>query len=1193
MWKVMALTLFMAVLIPTASGQARAKKAQRDDNQVLQKKGKYLICPLEIMFIVDSSEKAKVLLFEKQKDFVLRFSTRLMQIQAAGWRLRLRLAVMQYSSSVALEHNFRDWQDVDVFQSRVASMTYIGHGTYSAYALTNSTQVFSRETAANSLRVALLMTDGLDHPRSPSAATAAAEAKNHNIHLFTIGLSGLPKDGAANARLRSIASAPPHHHVFSLTDGLLEDKLYRELNKIVNTGCPQPKSCLCDKGERGLPGNPGKTGQPGANGVPGPKGFRGEPGINGRPGIGGVEGRPGSRGGKGERGECGAPGIKGDQGPEGPSGQRGIRGEQGLSGSSGEQGPEGPVGSKGDRGLAGVSGPPGDAGIGFPGPKGDKGNQGRPGSSGPVGIGEPGLPGPIGAPGVQGSQGFPGEGVPGSKGDRGYEGPKGVRGTPGSGVKGDKGNTGDPGLPGLVGFPGAGIQGEKGNSGPTGPSGPRGPPGLGIVGPKGDQGFPGEHGPQGERGVGEPGSKGEPGPDGSSGIPGIPGEDGAVGPKGEMGFPGLRGIEGAPGKGFPGEKGDRGDRGLRGLPGSPGITGPAGAKGEPGSFGMMGVPGPPGRGLPGSKGDPGPVGQAGLVGEPGVGIPGPKGERGNPGSLGPPGLKGDSHAGPQGLPGLPGQQGEMGAEGKGLPGPKGDRGSSGPPGATGQPGIGGAGLKGSVGQPGPSGPPGIPGEGIQGPKGEPGFQGPAGPRGPPGDGHPGEKGERGIVGDRGKKGDKGQFGEPGSAGPVGPAGGKGEPGLTKEEVIRIIREICGCGVKCRESAVELVFVIDSSESVGPENFEVVKDFVNALIDRVSVSREASRVGVVLYSHMDVIVVSLKQQSSQNDVKAAVRNMPYLGEGTFTGSAIRTANQLFQAARPGVRKVAVVITDGLADRRDAIQPEDAAREAHGDGIEVFVVGVVNRNDPIYPEFQDEMIVVASDPDEDHLYLIDDFTMLPTLENKLLNQICEHDDGTFFIPDFLGPPANGPTAASALLTVSPPVVYREVLDRRGSPDIKDEFKSPGPVVFATEVAPSSSTPEPSGFSENDIYTRKTPLSFEVPLRKFPDVIAAESGGQEWKQRPPVISIVGPQIPHVPVTTQAPPTRTKPSPPQRPDVFGPVADCIQPLDQGPCRQYVVRWYYDPEANACAQFWYGGCQGNGNQFKSEARCKSSCVRT
>lgn len=179
------------------------------------------------MFVVDSSERAKSLLFERQKQFVLRFSTKLTQLHTAGWRLRLRLAALQYSSTVSVEHNFRDWQDLDVFQSRVASMTFIGHGTYSAYAITNATQMFSRETSSSSLRVLLLMTDGTDHPRSPSAVTAAAEAKQHNIRVFTLRLSNQP--GEMGVKLRTIASAPPQQHVFSLTDSHLDERLFNEL----------------------------------------------------------------------------------------------------------------------------------------------------------------------------------------------------------------------------------------------------------------------------------------------------------------------------------------------------------------------------------------------------------------------------------------------------------------------------------------------------------------------------------------------------------------------------------------------------------------------------------------------------------------------------------------------------------------------------------------------------------------------------------------------------------------------------------------------------------------------------------------------------------------------------------------------------------------------------------------------------
>lgn len=183
----------------------------------------------------------------------------------------------------------------------------------------------------------------------------------------------------------------------------------------------------------------------------------------------------------------------------------------------------------------------------------------------------------------------------------------------------------------------------------------------------------------------------------------------------------------------------------------------------------------------------------------------------------------------------------------------------------------------------------------------------------------------------------------------------------------------GCGLKCRENPLELVFVIDSSESVGPENFELVKDFVNALIDQVSVSREASHVGVVLYSHVNMVVAGL-QQSSQTDIKAAIRQMPYLGEGTFTGSAIHRATQLFQASRPGVRKVALVLTDGQADPRDVMQFEETSREAHAKGVEMFAIGVMNKTDPDYGQFQAEMNAIASDPDEEHVFLIDDFSTL---------------------------------------------------------------------------------------------------------------------------------------------------------------------------------------------------------------------------
>ncbi|KAF5899097.1 collagen alpha-1(XXVIII) chain-like, partial [Clarias magur] len=977
-----------ALLFLTHDGQSQIRRDKT--NNLTAKDVNVLPCALELAFLLDSSESAMLYGFEKEKGFVRSFAERMVNMQVPGWALTHRLAVLQYSSSVLIMQRFSEWDGLGKFLKSVGNMRYIGQGTYTAYAIRNATELFVHEADVKNVRVMLLMTDGSDHPRSPNSLTACAEAKAHNITLFTISLSS---QRSHKAKLGAMASAPTQRFVHNLNDPHLEQKLLQELETVAHSACPQVQKCVCEKGDRGPPGSPGRKGDAGIDGAPGQKGVKGDFGPAGPPGLDGPEGRSGYKGDKGDRGECGAPGSKGNKGVEGPPGPRGVGGMEGPPGPPGDEGPEGLEGPKGDRGPPGATGPRGDIGVGFPGQKGDKGNQGTPGPVGLVGRGEPGQLGPPGLPGVRGVPGFPGEGLVGPKGDRGYNGSTGSRGPPGFGIKGEKGNVGPVGHPGPIGTPGLGIQGEKGTQGPIGPPGPRGIPGISIPGDKGDHGLPGERGLPGPNGVGEPGAKGEPGFQGVPGEPGAPGEDGTRGPKGDTGVPGPRGLEGPPGKGLHGDKGERGERGARGQPGIMGPVGPMGTKGEPGNQGLPGIIGPPGRGMPGSKGDPGPPGVPGLIGETGIGISGPKGERGLPGPVGAQGLKGEGYPGPPGPPGTRGLPGEQGPEGTGFPGPKGDRGFAGPPGPVGPPGMGLLGPKGFVGLPGKPGPPGLPGEGIQGPKGEPGFQGLMGPRGAPGEGFPGQKGDRGFWGQKGHKGDKGGQGEPGQTGPTGIQGQKGEPGLTREEVVKLIKSICGCGVTCRFNPLELVFVIDSSESVGPDNFDIIKDFVSALIDRISVKPNVTHVGIVLYSHLTTVISELSQPLSHTDVKSAVRRMHYMGEGTYTGSAIHQANQLFLSARPGVQKVAVVITDGQADQRDVVKLEDAVRDAHASNIEMFVIGVVNQSEPFYESFQRELESIASDPDEEHLYVISDFRTLTALENKLVVKLCESSDGLF--------------------------------------------------------------------------------------------------------------------------------------------------------------------------------------------------------
>lgn len=484
-------------------------------------------------------------------------------------------------------------------------------------------------------------------------------------------------------------------------------------------------------------------------------------------------------------------------------------------------------------------------------------------------------------------------GPPGPDGPRGQKGTKGEGGT--VGPKGDRGQPGDPGIEGPIGHPG--LKGDRGFKGEKGEIGSQGRRGVG--------GIPGRNGTDGQKG--KIGRTGSPGCKGESGDKGPDGYSGGVGDSGPDGTPGEKGDPGRPGRAGPlGPSGDAGPKGERGSPGTPGTPGQKGPKGTAGG------PGP--RGDPGRRGDSGPKG--------GLGTDGPKGEKGEPG--------------PEGLRGLAGEAGNKGAKGDlGLPGPRG------PPGL-----IGDLGRNGSRGDPGDSGPRGDPGPpGPPGDSGRPGFSypGPRGSRGDSGDkGRPGGRGSRGDCGQKGEPGLKGVPGEPGDSGPQGepgPRGPKGEsgrdgdrgpegdPGLTECDVMNYIRETCGCcDCEKRCGALDIVFVIDSSESVGLTNFTLEKNFVINTINRLGSlakdphSETGTRVGVVQYSHsgtFQAIQLNDSKIDSLTAFKDAVKNLEWIAGGTWTPSALKFAydNLIRDSRRSKAKVTVVVITDGRFDPRD--------------------------------------------------------------------------------------------------------------------------------------------------------------------------------------------------------------------------------------------------------------------------------------
>lgn len=142
-----------------------------------------------------------------------------------------------------------------------------------------------------------------------------------------------------------------------------------------------------------------------------------------------------------------------------------------------------------------------------------------------------------------------------------------------------------------------------------------------------------------------------------------------------------------------------------------------------------------------------------------------------------------------------------------------------------------------------------------------------------------------------------------------------------------VRETCGC-CDCEKQCgpLDIVFVIDSSESIGLTNFTLEKNFVINTVSRLGAmatdpnAKTGARVGVVQYSHegtFEKVLLSDPKINSLSAFKEAVKRLEWIAGGTWTPSALKYAyDMLIQANKREKAKVfAVVITDGRSDPRD--------------------------------------------------------------------------------------------------------------------------------------------------------------------------------------------------------------------------------------------------------------------------------------
>uniref|UniRef100_A0A9W3FL19 von Willebrand factor A domain-containing protein 2 n=1 Tax=Camelus bactrianus TaxID=9837 RepID=A0A9W3FL19_CAMBA len=143
---------------------------------------------------------------------------------------------------------------------------------------------------------------------------------------------------------------------------------------------------------------------------------------------------------------------------------------------------------------------------------------------------------------------------------------------------------------------------------------------------------------------------------------------------------------------------------------------------------------------------------------------------------------------------------------------------------------------------------------------------------------------------------------------------------------------------CQAQSLDLVFMLDASASVGPENFAQMQSFVRSCALQFDVNPDVTQIGLVVYGARVQTAFRLDTHLTRAAVLRAMSQAPYLGGAGSTGMALLHIYDkvmvVHKGARPGVPKAVVVVTGG-SGAEDAAVPAQKLRD---NGVSVLVVGV---------------------------------------------------------------------------------------------------------------------------------------------------------------------------------------------------------------------------------------------------------------
>ncbi|XP_053322224.1 collagen alpha-6(VI) chain-like isoform X2 [Spea bombifrons] len=195
----------------------------------------------------------------------------------------------------------------------------------------------------------------------------------------------------------------------------------------------------------------------------------------------------------------------------------------------------------------------------------------------------------------------------------------------------------------------------------------------------------------------------------------------------------------------------------------------------------------------------------------------------------------------------------------------------------------------------------------------------------------------------------------------------------------LVRDLC-TPEACKNVKADVLFLIDSSGSIHPDDFTKMKAFMESFVKQADVGPNQVQFGLIQFSSETQEEFALNRYTKKDDILSAISFIQQIGEGTLTGAALTFSLPYFDAAKGGRRKskqYLIVITDG--ESYDPVaQPAAAIRDK---GVSIYAIGVVNANNT-------QLLEIAGK--QQQVFVEENFDALAFLNKQILFEICNPAD-----------------------------------------------------------------------------------------------------------------------------------------------------------------------------------------------------------